>query len=281
MHKGQAGRVLVIAGSKGMAGAAVLAARAALYSGAGLVKVAVKEDLFDILQISVPEAMCVDRDELCKSNPLELEEIFSCYDAVAIGPGLGVSEENNKMLMDLLNTYQGPVVIDADALNCMSRYGFAKINRKGVSVLTPHPGEADRFLERAGLGSYKELGREETARTLAYVTGATIILKGAGTIIADPYCPNAEDSLYVNPTGNPGMATGGSGDVLTGIITALLARKDLYTEGYESRPIKAINSAVFIHGLAGDIAAENIGEYGMTSADIADAISMAIKDLVE
>ncbi|MCQ2545601.1 MAG: NAD(P)H-hydrate dehydratase [Clostridia bacterium] len=284
MHKGQAGKVLIIAGSKGMAGAAVLAARGALYSGAGLVKVAVPDELFNILQISVPEAMCINREKLCKSNPEDLEDKYSDYDAIAIGPGIGINEENYNMLRNLLSSYYGPIVVDADALNCMTRYGFDEIYHKGVTVLTPHPGEADRLLRKAGYGTYKELGREKSAKALAAESNAIFVLKGAGTIVADGHCLNSKDknpeeALYLNPTGNPGMATGGSGDVLTGIIAAFLAQKNLYSEGSESEPVKAVNSAVFIHGLAGDIAAENIGEYGMTSADIADAISVAIKEM--
>lgn len=285
MHKGQAGKVLIIAGSKGMAGAAVLAARGALYSGAGLVKIAAPEELFNILQISVPEAICIDRGELCKGNTEDLEDKYSDYDAIAIGPGIGINEDNYNMLRNLLSSYYGPVVVDADALNCMTRYGFDEIYHKGVTVLTPHPGEADRLLRKAGYGKYKELGREKSAKALAAESNALFVLKGAGTIVADGHClndkdRNHEEALYLNPTGNPGMATGGSGDVLTGIITALLAQKNLYTEGSESEPVRAVNAAVFIHGLAGDIAAESVGEYGMTSADIADGVAVAIKELI-
>lgn len=285
MHKGQAGKVLIIAGSKGMAGAAVLAARGALYSGAGLVKIAAPEELYNILQISVPEAICIDREELCKSNPEDLEDKYSDYDAIAIGPGIGINEENYNMLRNLLCSYYGPVVVDADALNCMTRYGFDEIYHKGVTVLTPHPGEADRLLRKAGYGKYKEIGREKSAKALAAESNAIVVLKGAGTIVADGHClndkeKNHEEALHLNPTGNPGMATGGSGDVLTGIIAALLAQKSLYTEGSESEPVKAVNAAVYIHGLAGDIAAESVGEYGMTSADIADGVAVAIKELI-
>ncbi|MDO4177278.1 MAG: NAD(P)H-hydrate dehydratase [Bacillota bacterium] len=263
MHKGQAGRVLIIAGSRGMAGAAVLALRGALYSGAGLVKALIPAELFNIIQTTVPEAMCMDRDEECD---------FSEFDAIAIGPGLRVNEENHKLIKSLLESYNGPIVVDADAINCIAEYGLPA-EHKGPTILTPHPGEADRLLKSCGLKSVKEQGREEAAKALAKESGAVVLLKGAGTIIADGH-DNQE--LYLNPTGNPGMATGGSGDVLTGIITSFLAQKHL-----DLKPIEATCTGAFIHGLAGDIAAENIGEYGMTAADIADAISMAIREIAE
>ena len=295
MHKGQAGRVLIIAGSKGMAGAAVLAARGALYSGAGLVKVAVPEELFNIIQITVPEAMCISREELCKACACDVAEDsdvpdnpFEGYDAIAIGPGLGVSEESHDLLLSLLDSYDGPVVMDADALNCMSRYGLTNekfgyaVEHNGPTVITPHPSEADRLLMAYGQSSYGELGREGAAETLAQICGCVVLLKGQETIIA------RGSEFFVNPTGNPGMATGGSGDVLTGMIVSLLAQGvagDAANTKHDrddfmcADALEATCAAAFLHGLAGDIAAENIGEYGMTSADIADAISMAIREI--
>ncbi len=267
MHKGQAGRVLMIAGSKGMAGAAVLSARGALYSGAGLVKVSVPEELFTILQISVPEAMCINREEAAKTD-------LNIYDAICMGPGIGTDEDAMALLFRVLNDYRGPLVLDADGINCLCKYnGFEEVrNRDGVTVFTPHPGEAGRMLQALDLGTYKELGREKTAEELAEGTGSIVLLKGAMTLIAEGDADGIE--LYENPTGNPGMATGGSGDVLSGIITSLLGQKHL-----EAAPIERVCAAAFLHGLAGDIAAENIGEYGMTSADIADAVAVAINAL--
>lgn len=271
MHKGQAGRVLIIAGSRGMAGAAILASRGALYSGAGLVKVSVPDELFNILQISVPEAMCINREETAKID-------LSVYDAICMGPGLGVSEETMKLIHRIISDYSGPLVIDADGINCLCRYSageeaFEEIRkRQGVTVFTPHPGEADRMLGAFGLASWRELGRERAAAELAMKTGGIALFKGAPTLICDG-TQNAPE-VWENPTGNPGMATGGSGDVLSGIITSLLAQKHL-TEN----PADRVCAAAFLHGLAGDIAAENIGEYGMTSADIADAVAAAFNAL--
>ena len=267
MHKGQAGRVLIIAGSKGMAGAAVLSVRGALYSGAGLVKVSVTDELFTILQISVPEAMCITRDEAAKAD-------LSVYDAICLGPGLGVSEESMRLIHRVIADYRGPLIIDADGINCLCKYDvsgdvFEQIrSREGATVFTPHPGEADRMLGTFGLESWRVLGRETAAALLAEKTGSIVLLKGAPTLIA------AEGALFENPTGNPGMATGGSGDVLSGIITSLMAQKQLTAAAGER-----VCAAAFLHGLAGDIAAENIGEYGMTSADIADAVAAAFNAL--
>ncbi|MDO4833792.1 MAG: NAD(P)H-hydrate dehydratase [Bacillota bacterium] len=273
MHKGQAGRVLIIAGSRGMAGAAVLSLRGALYSGAGLVKALVPGELFNILQTAVPEAMCVDRDEICKGGTKNAAEFFAEFDAVAVGPGLGVKEENFTLIECLLERFEGSLVIDADALNCIAKYG-SLAGRDAPTILTPHPGEADRLLKSAGCGTVRELGREAAAEALARKSGGVVLLKGADTVIADGYYDQGEHILYVNPTGNPGMATGGSGDVLTGITASFAAQKHL-----DMKPVEAACTGAFIHGLAGDIAAENIGEYGMTAADIADAISVAIREI--
>lgn len=263
MHKGQAGRILFIAGSKGMAGAAVLAARGALYSGAGLVKVSVPDELFHILQCSVTEAMCIDREEAAKAD-------LSVYDAICIGPGLGTGEEAMSLIGRVIADYEGPLVIDADGINCLCKYDAISQmrERQGVTVFTPHPGEADRMLRALALGSYKVLGRSRSAAALSEATGAIVLLKGHQTLIV------YGQIAYENPTGNPGMATGGSGDVLSGIITSLLAQKHL-----DAAPIERVNAAAFLHGLAGDIAAENIGEYGMTAADIADAVAAAFNAL--
>lgn len=267
MHKGQAGRILIIAGSRGMAGAAVLSARGALYSGAGLVKVSVPDELFTILQISVPEAMCINREEAAKTE-------LNIYDAICMGPGIGTDEDAMALLYRVLTDYQGPLLLDADGINCLCKYhGFEKVKKRdGITVFTPHPGEAGRMLHTLDLGTYKELGREETAAALSKATGAIVLLKGAMTLIADGAADETE--LFENPTGNPGMATGGSGDVLSGIITSLLGQKHLNAD-----PMERVCAAAFLHGLAGDIAAENIGEYGMTSADIADAVAAAINAL--
>ena len=269
MHKGQAGRVLIIAGSKGMAGAAALTARGALYSGAGLVKIAAPTEIFNILQVTALEAMCIDREELW-------DPFFdlSVYDAIAIGPGLGVNDQNVDLLSKVLKDFEGPVVIDADGINCLCERPVALEMRKGPTVLTPHPGEAGRLLKAFAKGDYKELGREASAKALANLPCGDgpliVLLKGSETIVA------SAGDLFVNTTGNPGMATGGSGDVLTGIIVSFMAQGLHYLE---ANVAEAVTAAAYIHGLAGDIAAEELGQYGMTSADIADAVAEAIKEV--
>jgi NAD(P)H-hydrate epimerase len=260
VHKGQCGRLLIVAGSLGMAGAAVLCARGAFRSGAGLVSVSVREELFPVIHGGVTEATCVGRD----LAGLDL----SAFDAVAMGPGLGNTENTAGLVRFVLKSYGGTLVLDADALNVIAGDAIltgmlrARAQRPcGASIITPHPGEAARLL---GQGSPAlRGGRAEIARALAELTGAVSVLKGARTLTAVPDGP-----LCVNETGNPGMATGGSGDVLTGVIAALA--------GQGLRAPDAALAGVYLHGLAGDIAAERVGEYGLMASDIAEAMGSAI-----
>ncbi|MDR2770818.1 MAG: NAD(P)H-hydrate dehydratase, partial [Clostridiales Family XIII bacterium] len=211
IHKGQCGRLLIVAGSPGMAGAAVLCARGAFRSGAGLVSVSVLEELFPVIHGGVPEATCVGRD----FARLDL----TAFDAVAMGPGLGNTENTAGLVRFVLKSYGGPLVLDADALNVIAGdsilTGMLRARAQkpcGAAILTPHQGEAARLL---GFGSPKRPGeRADSACKLAELTSAVCVLKGARTLTASP-----DGCLYVNETGNPGMATGGAGDVLTGVIT--------------------------------------------------------------
>ena len=287
IHKGDCGRILLVAGSEGMMGAAVLTCRAALKSGAGLVQLAVPKELFPVAQIAVPEATCRTRSFL--------PEDLSRYDAVAVGPGLGTGSESVEAVRNILEFYQGPLVLDADALNIIANpenqlLALLRI-RKGETVITPHIGEARRLLEAAdpretdgdGAKHFARtvLGREERlamAEALVRLTGATVVLKGMGSLVA------AEgEETYTNTTGNPGMATGGSGDVLTGIITGLWGQNQPAEDGTD-RKLTAHEAAccgVFIHGLAGDLAAEELGEYGLTAGDIAGKTPLALKKILE
>jgi NAD(P)H-hydrate epimerase len=261
-HKGRFGRVLIVAGSYGMAGAAVLCARGAFRSGAGLVSVSIPEDFFPVIHGGVPEATCVGRD----FAGLDL----SAFSAVAIGPGLGNTENTAGLVRFVTKSYNGPLVLDADALNVIAGdsiltgmlHARAQKPGGGAAIVTPHPGEAARLL---GPGSQGRLaGRTESVKELAALTGAVSVLKGANTLIASP-----EGAMYVNETGNPGMATGGSGDVLTGVITALA--------GQGLAALDAALAGVYLHGLAGDMAADSIGEYGLMASDIAETLTLAIK----
>ncbi len=259
-HKGDFGKILLIAGTKGMAGAAVMCARAALRSGAGLVKVSIPEELFPIVQISVPEAMCVGRD-LTKED-------FEEYDAIAIGPGLGTDDESAKLLERVLDDYEKTLILDADALNIIAKKGNHELLKRSraKTIITPHVGEAKRLM---GMVKYQPVnGRERLASELVNLTGAISVLKGKGTVVAA-----SGHVSYINTTGNPGMATGGSGDVLTGMITAFAG------QGIDA--FDAAKTAVFIHGMAGDMSCEAFGEYGMTALDIADMCALAIKRVLQ
>jgi len=258
-HKGDYGKVLLVAGSLGMAGAAILAGRSAYSSGAGLVYCAVPTQLFPILQISLPEAICIAR------KPGKLD--YGQYDAIILGPGLGLLRENGTLVEEILKTYNGPLVIDADGLNCISQYDLyqALLDTKAQVVMTPHPGEAKRLLGVAGIED-----REKFTVSLSQTFRATTVLKGAGTIIASI---NNEGITQVlkNTTGNPGMATAGSGDVLAGIIGAFLAKG--------LTPMDAASAGVYIHGVAGDLAAKELGETGLMASDICRHIPYAIKNI--
>lgn len=264
IHKGQCGRVLIAAGSVGMAGAAVLSVGGALKSGAGLVKAAVPDEIFDILQISVPQAMCtsISGEEFLQS--------VNYSDVVAIGPGMGVDEEKYLLIESILNEFKGPVIIDADGITNLCRFGVVPdILKKRISptVLTPHPGEGNRILRAMGEEDIESLGRVKAAETISRKTGAVVLLKGADTVVT-----SVQKGTYINTTGNPGMAAGGSGDVLTGVIAAIAA------SGADA--FDAAKTGAFIHGMAGDIAAEKIGQWGMTSADIRDALPAAFKKII-
>lgn len=273
IHKGQCGRVLIVAGSVGMAGAAVLSARGALKSGAGLVKIAAPFDIFNILQTAVPQATCMDVSELTEGQP-------DIYDAVAIGPGLGVDENRYLLIKHILKDYNGPVVLDADGINCLCKFdeGINSVkNRIAPVILTPHVGEANRLMEALGEDSVKVLGRQKSAEIISRKTGAVVLLKGAGTIVTemthhDAEVPPDKQKTYINTTGNAGMATGGSGDVLTGVIASLA--------GYGIEPFDAACVGAYMHGLAGDISAEEYGQWGMTAVEIAESLPAAFKKVV-
>jgi NAD(P)H-hydrate epimerase len=273
-HKGTYGKVLVIAGSVGMAGAAALCAGAALRGGSGLVRVAVPHELFTPVHVSVPEATCVDRDTLVSSS--KALDTLAGYDAIAIGPGLGTSENSVNLVTEVLRSYKGSLVIDADALNIIS--GAPKIldfaDASAVRrVITPHPGEAGLLLGITAADVNAD--RSGAALALAERYGAVTLLKGHGTIVAVPQSAS-EPSLYVNPTGNPGMATAGSGDVLTGLILSLLGQR--LSAIPNSTGADAALAGAYLHGLAGDIAAKDKGYYGLIASDIKDAIPYAIEN---
>ncbi len=258
-HKGNRGHALLIAGSYGKMGAAVLAARSALRTGIGLITVHTPTSGYEIIQTSVPEAMTsIDDSEFCFSSVPDL----TSYHALGIGPGIGQDKNTVKALRDVLEKFGRPVVLDADALNLIGA------NRELVhvipagSILTPHPKEFERLA-----GTWKnDFERLEKQKEFARAHSVIVVLKGAHTSIT-----SAEGKVYFNNTGNPGMATGGMGDVLTGILTALLAG------GYSS--LEAAQVGVWIHGLAGDEVAIKQGTRGMVASDVIDHLPAAFRRL--
>ena len=258
-HKGQMGHALLIAGSYCMAGAAVLAARACLRSGVGKVTVNTPKRNIPVIQVSVPEAIVQNgTEETIFAEAVETEG----FDALGIGPGLGQSEQTAIALIAQLRRAQCPVVADADALNMLANHrAWLQQLPKGI-ILTPHPLEFDR-LEGHSADTYERLNK---ACSLAERLKGYVILKGHYTAICYP-----DGHITFNPTGNAGMATAGSGDVLTGILTALLAR------GY--KPDDACKVGVYLHGLAGDLAAADLGEESMLASDIIRYLSRAFKRL--
>lgn len=248
-YKGDYGHALLYSGSLGMAGAAVLASRACLRSGVGLLTVCTPSCNNDILQISVPEAMTISDDDMY-ANP-----VLDRYKAVGAGPGLGRGAAQAALLGRLMRASSCPMVLDADALNIISADHSLLEAIPAGSVITPHPGELKRLT--GDTDNWTDLIAR--AVILAFKYGITIVAKGAPTVTITP-----DGTAYLNTTGNPGMATGGSGDVLTGITLALLA------QGYDHN--QAAFLAVYIHGLAGDTAAARLSMTAMTSADIADSL---------
>ena len=265
IHKGSCGRILIAAGSVGMAGAAVLAARGALRSGAGLVQLSVPAGLFPIVQTGVLEATCLT-DSLDNID-------LSRYNAAAAGPGLGDSRESVEKVRILLDSFDGPLVLDADGLNIAAREDYFDLMRArgGRLIITPHMGEARRLMAK---DFSEKMTRRELAEALADKTGAVTVLKGAGTVVAAK-----GRKTYTNTTGNPGMATAGSGDVLTGIITSLCGQR--HSDGRPIEPLEAALAGVYIHGLAGDLGAEEKGEYGLIAGDIAEYTALAVKKILE
>ncbi|MBN2212071.1 MAG: NAD(P)H-hydrate dehydratase [Sedimentisphaerales bacterium] len=277
-HKGNFGKVLIIGGSVGMVGAPALAANAAFRCGAGLVRLAVGRSIWQTVATLAPCATSIPlaEDTSGKIGSKALRSILNAvgeHDAIALGPGLGQSGQLQEIVGRLLAELACPLVVDADGLNNLAALGSDILPRVGCPrhdgpqvVLTPHVGEMKR-LWNAWRREEPPKDRCKWATELAKTTGAIVVLKGAGTVVADG------ERVYVNSTGNPGMATGGSGDVLTGCISGLLGQK--------IPPFEAAILGVFIHGRAGDIMAEQMGEISLMATDIVDGLSKAWKEFSE
>ena len=258
-HKGDFGRLFLLAGSRGYTGAAALCARSAARSGAGLVTLAVPEDVYPILA-----AKCCDEVMVWpwRSNDGEIVEKAKGCTAAVIGPGLGQGERAERLVLALMRALPCPVVLDADGLNIISRHIDVLDEREGLTVLTPHDGEFAR-LSGCELPITDRLG---AARDFAGKHGCVTVLKGYRTVTA------FQGGCCVNPTGNPGMAKGGSGDALAGLMGGLLAQG--------GGPDEAAK-AVWLHGRAGDLAAQDKGEHGMTPSDLIERIPYAMKELFD
>jgi ADP-dependent NAD(P)H-hydrate dehydratase / NAD(P)H-hydrate epimerase len=270
-HKGTYGHLLVVAGSVGKTGAAVLAAAGALRSGAGLVTVATPSAAQTTVASSRAELMTVGlpsspEGTLTADGVEQALALATERDAVVLGPGLGADAGVRAFVEAFVARCSTPVVIDADALNALasSPDGAAKVlgRRAGPTVVTPHPGEMARLASVATAAV--QVRRLETARDFAQRSGATAVLKGHRTLVSGP-----DGRTAVNPTGNPGMAKAGSGDVLAGTVGALLARR--------ADPFHAACAAVYLHGLAGDLAAESLGVEGMLAQDLIEALPVALR----
>ncbi|MGI6243000.1 MAG: NAD(P)H-hydrate dehydratase [Prevotella sp.] len=259
-HKGSMGHAFIIAGSYGMAGAAILATRACLRSGVGKVTTHTPKKNYGIMQVAVPEAvMQMDHEETYFSESIETSD----FDAVAIGPGIGLGENTAIALISQIRRTQCPIVIDADGLNILSNHrAWMQQLPKGI-IMTPHPKEFDRLVGSVSNSDYERLTR---ALQLAEQLQGYIILKGHYSALCMP-----DGHVIFNSSGNSGMATAGSGDVLTGIITALLAR------GYERA--EACMLGMYLHGLAGDLAIRDIGKESLVAGDIVDYLPKAFMRL--
>lgn len=268
-HKGDFGRVLIVGGSRGMIGAPVLAASAALRAGAGLVKMALPRSIqltSAALEPCATSLALADTPAGTFSAPAiaKIVSAAKAHDVLAVGPGMDTSASLSKLVGAIIGLKDKPVVIDADGLNNLCRIKNWPKKVRAKLVLTPHPGEAKRLWASLNKSAWPS-NRREAAVGLARTSGQMIVLKGAGTIVTDG-C-----RVYVNTTGNPGLATGGTGDVLTGVIAALIAQGlDLFG---------ACVLGVYLHGRAGDLAAEMMGQVSLTASDLLEVLPDAISQI--
>lgn len=269
-NKGTLGSLLCICGSYGMAGAAIMAGKAALRCGIGLLKIAVPKSIYPVCATNILESVYYPLEEtsngvISSKNTDFLLEMCEKSSAVVIGCGLSVCDDTKNLVQSVITNCEKPLVIDADALNCICNKLEILKNLKAPAIITPHPGEMARLLHSTP--KTVNSNRENTAINFAKKFGVVTVLKGAGTIIASP-----DGEVYINHTGNSGMATGGSGDVLSGIIGSLLAQG--------AAPINAAAAGVFLHGTIGDLAAEKLGKISMLPTDMIDMIPTAYLKLM-
>ncbi|KXK33309.1 MAG: carbohydrate kinase [Candidatus Brocadia sinica] len=265
-HKGNYGGVLVLAGSRGMTGAACLCSNAALRAGAGLVTLGIPESLHGIVASKLTCVMTHPLPEthvktLAESGRQDILDFSQSFDVIAIGPGLSQYLETKRLVLWLLQSLDRPIVLDADGINALADNPEVLYKIKKQIILTPHPGEMARLL---GISSSQEIQSKRLDVSRTFVKdkyNVTLVLKGHQTVVMN------EEKFYINKTGNPGMATAGAGDVLTGMIAAFL--------GQTYSPFEAAQAGVYLHGLAGDLAAQEMGEISMIATDILNKLPMA------
>jgi len=275
-HKGNFGHVLVIGGSLGKAGAAAMAGMAALRSGAGLVTVAVPRCILPAVAAFAPELMTEPLPEtsagtisLLASDTPALQRAIQRKTVLALGPGISRNEETAEVVRRIVSDFDVPIVLDADGLNAFENRGNEL--ESSVLVLTPHPGEMARLTGAAVESGHRE--RIRLARDFARQHRATLVLKGHRTLIADP-----DGKIWVNPTGNAGMATGGMGDILTGLVAGLLAQEVAGKSDHDaSSRTRAVAAAVYLHGLAGDLACVRQGEHSLIATDLLETLPEAFR----
>lgn len=260
-HKGNYGRVLLLCGSRGYTGAAALAAMGALRCGSGLVYLGVPESIYDIEAVKLTEPIVFplpDENGMFHRSVMDhLRPLLQKMDAVLIGPGIGQSDECAEVVIAILKEYPGTVILDADGINVLKQNIDVLRGRDGQTILTPHAGEFAR------IGGCIDCDRISAAAKLAVKLNSIVLLKGNQTVITDG------KTTYLNTTGNPGMAVGGCGDVLAGMITAFV--------GQGIDPLIAAACGAWVHGKAGDICAEKMGQYGMLPSDMLMEIPRLLK----
>jgi NAD(P)H-hydrate epimerase len=266
-HKGDYGHTLILAGSVGLTGAAYLSSQAALLCGSGLVTLGVPKSLNIIMETKLTEVMTKPLAEtkqltLSLDSWEEISKLIKKVDALAIGPGLSMNPQTQKLIVKLIPSIKKPFVLDADGINAVAKNLAVLRKVKTDMVITPHPREFSRLTDKRVEDIQKN--RKVVAQDFAYRYGITLVLKGYRTIVANP-----RKDIYVNNTGNPGMASGGCGDILTGMIAAFLGQK--------MEPFKASKLAVYLHGLAGDLASKELGEISLKATDILNKLPEAIK----
>lgn len=272
-HKNDFGRVFVLAGSKGMVGAALLTAEACLRSGAGYACLGLPESLLATVSGRSSASLCVigcglpetEEGSLGLMAKNKVLEQAASYDVLALGPGLSQNPQTQQMLSQLLPEVNQALIVDADGLNALAKNPELTVSlqrEKGLPIFTPHPGEFSRLVQRHTVAIEHPI-REQECREFAARNKIVCVLKGYRSVVSDG------EQTYINATGNPGMATAGSGDVLTGTIAALRG------QGFDS--FEAACLGVYIHGLAGDMVAERLGIWGMTAYDILNELPLAFK----